>query len=83
MGFATVIKSQSYKTRMMKLSVKLYRKGQVQKKKKKKKRKLSAKLSTFILMLLIVTVLHYTFFFKRKIFIKSFIRKLASKAQKP
>ena len=45
MGFATVIKSQSYMTRMMKLSMKLYRKGEVQKKKKKKKkRNLSAKL---------------------------------------
>ena len=41
MGFATVIKSQSYMTRMMKLSMKLYRKGQVQKKKIKiKKEKL-------------------------------------------
>ena len=39
MGFATVIKSQSYMTRMMKLSMKLHRKGQVQKKKKKKKKK--------------------------------------------
>ena len=38
MGFATVIKSQSYMTRMMKLSMKLYRKGEVQKKKKKKKK---------------------------------------------
>ena len=34
MGFATVIKSQSYMTRMMKLSMKLYRKEQVQKKKR-------------------------------------------------
>ena len=74
MGFATVIKNQSYMTRMMKLSMKLYRKGQVQKKKKKKKKKKEKLVNQIVNIYLDVIYCHcfklHVFFLKKNFYEK-------------
>ena len=72
MGFATVIKSQSYMTRMMKLSMKLYRKGQVQKKKKKKE-KLVSQIVNIYLDVIYCHCFKLHVFFLKKNFYKKFL----------
>ena len=70
MGFATVIKSQSYMTRMMKLSMKLYRKGQIQ---KKKKEKLVSQIVNIYLDVIYCHCFTLHFFFLKKNFYKKFL----------
>ena len=74
MGFATVIKSQSYMTRMMKLSMKLYRKGQVQKKKIKiKKEKLVNQIVNIYLDVIYCHCFKLHVFFLKKNFYEKFL----------